>query len=117
MIDILAEEIFYGENLDQYVFPVNTLMKGYVINNRAKLAVELAENLPQSERNIVTFLLWANAIAQIGDIKLADRIHQQFDTLSSSTRLFFENDRRFLNALIDVPTLHSFFPSLQFLLF
>jgi hypothetical protein len=77
-------------------------MKGYLINNRAKSAVELAENLPKSERNIVTFLLWANAIAQIGDIKLADQIHNEFNTLSSSTRLFFENDRRFLNALIDV---------------
>lgn len=77
-------------------------MKGYVINNRAKSAVELAENLPKSERNIVTFLLWANAIAQIGDIKLADQLHTEFNALSSSTRRFFENDRRFLNALIDV---------------
>jgi hypothetical protein len=77
-------------------------MKGYVINNRAKSAVELAERLPKTERNIVTFLLWANAIAQIGDIKMADHIHTELNSLSSSTRIFFANDQRLINALIDV---------------
>jgi hypothetical protein len=50
----------------------------------------------------VTFLLWANAIAQIGDIKMADQIHTEINSLSPSIRAFFENDQRFLNALIDV---------------
>jgi len=77
-------------------------MKGYVTNNRANLAVQLAECLPKTERNIVTFLLWANAIAQIGDIKMADRIHTELNSLSSSTRTFFANDQRLINALIDV---------------
>jgi hypothetical protein len=77
-------------------------MKGYVINHRAETAVQLAECLPKSERNIVTFLLWANAIAQIGDIKMADRIHSELNDLSSSTRTVFSNDRRLINALIDV---------------
>ncbi len=99
---ILAEEIFYKEQLDRHPIPVNTLMKGYIINNRADTAIQLAERLPKNERNIVTFLLWANAIAHIGDIKLADRIHIELNALSSSTRSFFANDRRLINALIDV---------------
>ncbi len=97
-----AEEILYKENLDQQAFPVNTLMKGYITHNQANSAVQLAQSLPKTERNIVTFLLWANAIAQIGDSKLADQIHTEIDSLSASTRAFFENDQRFLNALIDV---------------
>ena len=113
----VAEEIFYGENLDQYVYPVNTLMKGYVVNNRAKSAVELALNLPKSERNIVTLLLWTNAIAQIGDVKLADQIHSELNSLSSSTRVLVDNDRRFLNALIDVLQFPCFFTPSSFNLF
>ncbi|CAF2522263.1 unnamed protein product [Rotaria sp. Silwood2] len=97
-----AEEIFYKEHLDQHAIPVNTLIKGYVINNRADLAVQLAERLPKNERNIVTFLLWANAIAQIGDIQMADRIHRELNTLPSSTQAFFAHDRRLINALIDM---------------
>jgi len=77
-------------------------MKGYVINNRANLAVQLAEHLPKTERNIVTFLLWANAIAQIGDSKMADQIHTELNSLSSSIQTIFKNDQRFINALIDV---------------
>lgn len=77
-------------------------MKSYILNNRANLAVQLAENLTKSQRNIVTFLLWANAIAQIGDIKMTDQIHSELNSLPSATRLFFINDQRFLNALIDV---------------
>jgi hypothetical protein len=77
-------------------------MKGYVINNRANLAVQLAEHLPKTERNIVTFLLWANAIAQIGDSKMADQIHTELNSLSSSIQTIFKNDQRFVNALIDV---------------
>ena len=84
-------------------------MKGYVVNNRAKSAVELALNLPKSERNIVTLLLWTNAIAQIGDVKLADQIHSELNSLSSSTRVLVDNDRRFLNALIDVLQFPCFF--------
>jgi hypothetical protein len=77
-------------------------MKGYIINNRANLAVQLAEHLPKTERNIVTFLLWANAIAQIGDSKMADQIHIELNSLSSSIQTIFKNDQRFINALIDV---------------
>jgi hypothetical protein len=77
-------------------------MKGYLINNRANTAIQLAECLPKTERNIVTFLLWANAIAQIGDINMADRIHMELKDLSSSTKTLFSNDRRLINALIDV---------------
>ncbi len=77
-------------------------MKGYVINNRANLAVQLAEHLLKTERNIVTFLLWANAIAQIGDSKMADQIHTELNSLSSSIQTIFKNDQRFVNALIDV---------------
>jgi len=77
-------------------------MKGYVINNRANLAVQLAERLPKTERNIVTFLLWANAIAQIGDSKLADQIHTELNCLSSSIQTIFKDDQRLMNALIDV---------------
>jgi hypothetical protein len=77
-------------------------MKGYVINNRANSAIQLAERLSKTERNIVTFVLWANAIAQIGDIKMADQIHRELNSLSPSTRAFFENDQRLINALIDV---------------
>ena len=77
-------------------------MKGYLINNRANTAIQLAECLPKNERNIVTFLLWANAIAQIGNINMADRIHMELKDLSLSTKTFFSNDRRLINALIDV---------------
>jgi hypothetical protein len=84
-------------------------MKGYIINNRADTAIQLAERLPKNERNIVTFLLWANAIAHIGDIQLADRIHMELNTLSSLTRAFFANDRRLINALIDVCNAHKHF--------
>jgi len=77
-------------------------MKGYVINNQANLAVQLAERLPKTERNIITFLLWANAIAQIGDSKMADQIHTELNSLSSSIQTIFKNDQRFINALIDV---------------
>jgi hypothetical protein len=77
-------------------------MKGYIIHNRANSAVQLAQNLSKTERNIVTFLLWANAIAQIGDSKMADQIHTEINCLSPSTQAFFKNDQRFLNALIDV---------------
>ena len=98
----LAEDIFYKEKLDQDAFAANTLMKGYITHNRANSAVQLAQRLPKTEQNIVTFLLWANAIAQIGDSKLADEIHTEINSLSSSTRAFFENDQRLLNTLIDV---------------
>lgn len=98
----IAEEIFYKEGLDRYAIPVNTLIKGYVLNHRADLAVQLAERLPKNERNIVTFLLWANAIAQLGDIQMADQIHKQLKSLSPSTQQFFSNDRILINALIDV---------------
>lgn len=77
-------------------------MKSYIINNQANLAVQLAENLEKNQRNIVTFVLWANAIAQLGDIKMTDRIHTELNSLSPPTRIFFDNDQRFINALIDV---------------
>ncbi|CAF1343744.1 unnamed protein product [Rotaria magnacalcarata] len=97
-----AEDIFYKENLNQQAIPVNTLMRGYIKNNRADLAVQLAEHLPKNQRNIVTFLLWANAIAQIGDIQMTDRIHGELNTLSSSVQAFFSQDSRLMNALIDM---------------
>lgn len=81
---------------------VNILIKGYIINKQAAAAVQFAENLQKSERNIVTFLLWANAIAQLGDIKLADKIHLELKSLSTSMQDFFANDRKLINALIDV---------------
>jgi hypothetical protein len=101
-IIFLAEEIFYKEHLDQQAIPVNTLMKGYLMNNRADAAIQLAERLPNNERNCGTFLLWANAIAQLGDIEMADRIHTELKALSSTARTFFANDRRLINGLIDV---------------
>ncbi|CAF3572979.1 unnamed protein product [Rotaria socialis] len=97
-----AEDIFYKENLNQQAIPVNTLMRGYIKNNRADLAVQLSEHLPKNQRNIVTFLLWANAIAQIGDIQMTDRIHGELNTLSSSVQAFFSQDSRLMNALIDM---------------
>lgn len=98
----IAEEIFYKEHLEQQAFPVNTLMKGYVMNNRADLAVQLAQQLSENERNIVTFLLWANAIAQIGDIQMANQIHDELNSVSSSIKALFAHDCRLMNALIDV---------------
>lgn len=77
-------------------------MKGYIVNNRATAAVQLAEGLPESERNVVTFVLWANAIAHVGDIQLADRLHTVLKALPASTQAFFAVDQRFINALIDV---------------
>lgn len=81
---------------------VNILIKGYIINKQAVAAVQFAENLQKNERNIVTFLLWANAIAQLGDTKLADKIHLELKSLSTSMQDFFANDRKLINALIDV---------------
>jgi len=98
----VAEEILYKENLSQRAIPVHTLMKGYITHNRAKLAIELAKNLDKTERNIVTYLLWANAIAQIGDTKLTEEFHIEFDSLSPTIRTYFSQDQRLLNALIDV---------------
>ncbi|CAF1092933.1 unnamed protein product [Adineta steineri] len=97
-----AEEIFYNEQLNQYAFPVNTLMKGYIVNNQAKQAIQLAEYLPKHERNIITYLLWTNAIAQLGDITMANTIHLELKSLSLSTQAFFANDQRLMNALINM---------------
>ena len=77
-------------------------MKGYIMNNQADRAIQLAEGLPKNEQNVVTFVLWANAVARLGDIQMADRIHKELNSLSSSIRAFFSNDRRLINALIDV---------------
>ena len=81
---------------------VNILIKGYIINKQATAAVQFAESLQKNERNVVTFLLWANAIAQIGNMKLADKIHFELKSLSTSMQDFFANDRKLTNALIDV---------------
>ncbi|UJR10672.1 hypothetical protein I4U23_014867 [Adineta vaga] len=97
-----AEEIFLEEQLSQHIIAVNILIKGYIINKQVLKAVKLAENLQKNQRNIVTFLLWANAIAQIGDIQLADQIHMELKNLSTSTKDFFANDRRLINALLDM---------------
>ncbi|CAF0945728.1 unnamed protein product [Adineta ricciae] len=97
-----AEEIFYREHLNHHVIAVNILIKGYIINKQATVAVQFAENLQKNERNIVTFLLWANAIAQLGNIELADKIHLELKSLSTSTQDFFANDRKLTNALIDM---------------
>ena len=82
--------------------PVNTLMKGYLVHNRAASAVQLAEQLPNNERNPATFLLWANAVANLTDRHMADRVHAALHERASTSRTLFLNDDRLMNALINV---------------
>lgn len=77
-------------------------MKGYLIHHRTKAAIELAEALEKNERNSGTYLLWANAVAQSMDSMMANRIHQELETLTSATRTVLRRDCRLMNALINV---------------
>lgn len=78
------------------------MMKGYLMHHRAKEAIALAENLEKNERNSGTYLLWANAVVQLIDSTMADRIHQELETLPSTTRTILCRDCRLMNALINV---------------
>jgi hypothetical protein len=82
--------------------PVNTLMKGYLMHNRATSAIQLAEQLPNNERSAATFLLWANAVANLADRHMADRVHAALNERASTSRTLFSNDDRLMNALINV---------------
>lgn len=77
-------------------------MKGYLIHHRAQAAIQLAEQLAKSERNSGTYLLWANAVAQLMDSDRADQIHQELETLSPTIRSILKEDCRLMNALINV---------------
>jgi hypothetical protein len=99
---ILAEEIFYRQQLDRNVISVNTLIKAYIIHQRFDHAVQLAQRLNTNERNAGTYVLWANAIAYLNDTNMADRIHTELRSLPLSTQHTWNQDCRLINALIHV---------------
>lgn len=102
LLHFSAESIFYKQNLQQRPIPVNTLMKGYLLNHRADAAINLAEQLDKNERISATYHLWANAVAQLMDSQKADFLHQELNSLPLSVRTVFNEDCRLHNALINV---------------
>ena len=97
-----AENIFYSEHLNQHAISINTLMKGYLINNRPNSAIDLAQRLNKTERNSATYHLWAMAVSQLNDNNSADQLYEELNSLSSSIRMIFNQDCRLINALIHV---------------